>query len=232
MEAAEPFGSGIGGRSALLEVAGHPVFVKRVPLTGLELRPEHVMSTANLFGLPLCYQYGIGSAGFGAWRELAAHHLTTRWVLDGAYPGFADEFGGLDGAVAHWEGSPAVRRRLEAVGRASSSLVLFLEHLPQTLGARLAGRADAPPPPWVEDGLIRGADFMGANGFVHFDAHPADVLTDGRELYFADLGLALADGFDRHVPAALAVAGFHHRLLTDGRRTPYPAAEVARALAV
>nr|SBO96821.1 SCJ9A.18c, unknown, len: 357aa [Nonomuraea gerenzanensis] len=33
---AVPLGSGIGGTSALLEVAGSPVFVKRVPLTDLE----------------------------------------------------------------------------------------------------------------------------------------------------------------------------------------------------
>jgi len=46
--------------------AGAPVFVKRIPLTHLERRPEHAGSTANLFGLPVCYQYGVGSTGFGA----------------------------------------------------------------------------------------------------------------------------------------------------------------------
>src|SRR5690349_23866715 len=79
--AAPSLGSGIGGRSAELEVDGTRVFVKRVPLTDVELRPEHLRSTANLFELPLFYQYGVGSAGFGAWRELAAHILTTGWVL-------------------------------------------------------------------------------------------------------------------------------------------------------
>jgi hypothetical protein len=58
-------GAGIGGQVACMEVAGRPVFVKRVPLTDLERR--HPGSTANLFDLPLFYQYGIGSAGFGAW---------------------------------------------------------------------------------------------------------------------------------------------------------------------
>lgn len=119
VSSAAPLGSGIGGRAAELDVDGTRVFVKRVPLTELELRPHHVRSTANLFGLPVFYQYGIGSAGFGAWRELAAHTLTTDWVLTGAYPdfpvlhhwrvlpdsppeGFTDEFGGIEGAVAHW----------------------------------------------------------------------------------------------------------------------------------
>ena len=111
--AASPLGSGIGGRSAELDIDGTRVFVKRVPLTDLELRPENVRSTANLFGLPMFYQYGVGSAGFGAWRELAVHTMTTGWVLGNEYEGFplmyhwrvlpdsppegfADEFGGIE----------------------------------------------------------------------------------------------------------------------------------------
>lgn len=86
--AAPELGSGIGGRSTEMEVEETRVFVKRVPLTDLELRPEHVRSTANLFGLPLFYQYGAGPAGFGAWRELAAHIMTTGWVLENRYTGF------------------------------------------------------------------------------------------------------------------------------------------------
>ncbi|MFJ3951038.1 protein kinase family protein [Streptomyces libani] len=218
---AVPLGSGIGGRSAELDVEGARVFVKRVPLTDTELRPEHVRSTANLFGLPLFYQYGAGSAGFGAWRELAVHTMTTHWVLGNAYAGFplmyhwrvlpdsppegfTDEFGGLEGAVAHWEGSPAVRDRLEAIGRSSSSLVLFLEHVPHTLAGWLADHrnadvtesGDGSPYPWVAEALARGTAFLRSRGLVHFDAHFANILTDGRRLYFADFGLALSSRFD------------------------------------
>lgn len=203
--AAPELGSGIGGRRAETEVAGVRVFVKRVPLTDVELSSEHVRSTANLFELPLYYQYGVGSAGFGAWRELAAHLTTTDWVLSGEHTGFplmyhwrvlpdrapdgfVDEFGGIEGAVAHWEGSSAVRRRLEAIGRSSSSLVLFLEHIPRTLGAWLrAARDGTVTEPdldasyvWVEDALLRGTEFMSSRGLVHFDTHFANVLTDGR----------------------------------------------------
>ncbi|MFJ5842885.1 protein kinase family protein [Streptomyces shenzhenensis] len=215
--AADPLGSGIGGRSAALDVDGTRVFIKRVPLTDTELRPENARSTANLFGLPMFYQYGMGSAGFGAWRELAVHVMTTNWVLSNAYEGFplmyhwrilpdfppagfADEFGGIEGAVVHWEGSSAVRERLEAIGRSSSSLVLFLEHVPQTLADwlhdyRTAAR-DGSPYLWVEEALARGTAFMSSHGLVHFDAHFANVLTDGRLLYFADFGLALSTGFE------------------------------------
>ncbi|GHH71707.1 hypothetical protein GCM10018793_07510 [Streptomyces sulfonofaciens] len=219
--AATPLGSGIGGRSAELDVGGARVFVKRIPLTDTELRPENARSTANIFELPMYYQYGVGSAGFGAWRELAVHTMTTNWVLGDEYAGFplmyhwrvlpdsppegfTDEFGGLEGAVAHWEGSPAVRDRLEAIGRSSFSLVLFLEHVPQTLAGWLAdhGRTGVPDGGdgsllrWVEEALTGGAAFMSSRGLVHFDAHFANILTDGRQLYFADFGLALSSRFD------------------------------------
>jgi hypothetical protein len=86
-----PAGAGIGGRSTLLEVDGTRVFVKRVPLTDTERLPDHVRSTANLFDLPAFCHYGVGavgSPGFGAWRELAVHEMTTNWVLSGRFPGF------------------------------------------------------------------------------------------------------------------------------------------------
>ncbi|GLY80481.1 protein kinase family protein [Actinoallomurus iriomotensis] len=231
--AATPLGSGIGGRSGELDVAGVRVFVKRVPLTDVELRPENTRSTANLFGLPTFYHYGVGSAGFGAWRELAVHVMTTNWVLTREYEGFplmyhwrvlpdsppegfAEQFGGVDGAVAYWEGSPAVRERLEAVGRSSSSLVLFLEHVPQTLAEWLederdeatSGRSESPYP-WVDDALLRGTTFMSSRGLVHFDAHFHNILTDGRLLYFADFGLALSSGFELSAAEAEFLADHH-----------------------
>ncbi|WP_399088880.1 protein kinase family protein [Streptomyces sp. BBFR2] len=219
--AAPVHGSGVGGRRTEMEAGGRRVFVKRVPLTDLELRPEHVRSTANLFGLPLQYQYGAGSAGFGAWRELAAHLMTTAWALRGAYAGFpllyhwrvlpdrppddfADLFGGVAGTVAHWDGSAAVRHRLEAIGSSSSSLVLFLEHVPRTLTDHLgdvrrgawAEPGGAAPYLWAESELRRGTEFMSARGLVHFDAHFRNLLTEGRQVYFTDFGLALSRDFD------------------------------------
>ena len=79
---------GIGGRTTRLDVGGVPVLVKRIPLTDPERRPEHTGSTANLFGLPAFYRYGVGSTGFGARRELATHRTTTAWVRTGVSPRF------------------------------------------------------------------------------------------------------------------------------------------------
>ena len=311
-------GSGIGGRSAELDIEGTRVFIKRVPLTDAETQPRNHRSTANVFGLPMFYQYGIGSAGFGAWRELATHTMTTNWVLERQYEGFplmyhwrilpdsppggfTDEFGGIDGAVAHWDGSPAVRERLEAIDRSSRSLVLFLEYVPQTLGAWLHEQRETAAPDggtawaWAEEALARGTAFMSSHGLVHFDAHFRNILTDGRLIYFADFGLALSSGFElsaaeaqflsdhlaydrhytashllryhllgrlrddmdadmllhewiagrrpngvqpeiaaiieRHARTAIVLGNFHHRLLSESKRTPFPAAELNRAAA-
>jgi hypothetical protein len=213
VDGATSLGSGIGGSTAVLDIEGVQVFVKKVPLTEVERRPENVMSTSNLFGLPTFYQYGLGSAGFGAWRELAVHVMTTNWVLRNDYQGFPlmhhwrvlsgassavtglAEFGGLDGAVERWGGSPAVRGRLTAIRDSTVSIVLFLEYFPQTLGAWLA---DQDPAVYVtvDEALADGAAFMRANGLVHFDAHFNNILTDGRHLYFSDFGLALSARFE------------------------------------
>lgn len=211
--AATPHGTGIGGRSAELTVGGTRVFIKRVPMTDWELQPGHEGSSANIFDLPTYYQYGLGSSGFGAWRELAAHALTTSWVLDKEYVGFPlmyhwrvlpdtapDRFtyrlGGLEGAVAHWDSSPAVRHRLEAISQSASSLVLFLEYVPHTLTNWLRNhRNDTGIYLWAAKELAHGTGFMSSREFIHFDAHFSNILTDGRQIYFADLGLALSCEF-------------------------------------
>ncbi|MET9533416.1 protein kinase family protein [Streptomyces sp. NPDC006649] len=218
VDTATPLGSGIGGSSALLEVAGTPVFVKRVPLTDVELRPDHVRSTANVFGLPGFCQYGIGGPGFGAWRELAAHTMTTNWVLAGQRQGFPlmyhwrvltdtapalpEELADVERAVSYWGGGPEVRRRIEAVQQSSASLVLFLEYIPQTLHAWLTQQVRAGDETadralsLVERELVGGTAFMNDHGLLHLDAHFQNILTDGRRLYFTDYGLALSSRFD------------------------------------
>ncbi|MFB8003265.1 protein kinase family protein [Nocardia sp. NPDC056000] len=220
VDAAAPLGAGIGGKSALLDIAGTPVFVKRVPLTDLERRPKHVRSTANLFELPMFHHYGvglIGGAGFGAWRELAVHTMTTDWVLAGEHEGFPlmyhwrvlpdttplpTELADVDRAVAYWDNRPQIRHRIEALRDSSASIALFLEYIPQTLhewlneqiesGAAATDRACA----MVERELAEGVSFMNSRGLLHLDAHFWNVLTDGRRLYFADYGLALSEEFD------------------------------------
>ncbi|MEU4540768.1 hypothetical protein AB0G15_38640 [Streptosporangium sp. NPDC023825] len=69
LEHAQVMGSGIGGSSVLLDVAGVPVFAKRVLLTDVERHAGNVMSTANLFGVPAFCQYGLVEVGGPARRN-------------------------------------------------------------------------------------------------------------------------------------------------------------------
>lgn len=220
VDAAAPIGAGIGGKSALLEVAGTPVFVKRVPLTDLERQPEHVRSTANLFDVPLFCQYGvglIGGPGFGVWRELAVHTMTTNWVLAAEHESFPlmyhwrvlpdttplpEELADIDRAVAYWDGRPQVRHRIEALQDSSASIALFLEYIPQNLHEWLNAQIEAGDEAadracvMVERELAAGTAFMNSRGLLHLDAHFENILTDGQRLYFGDYGLALSSGFD------------------------------------
>lgn len=221
VDEAEPLATGIGGTTLAMVVDGCQVFAKRLRLTDLERRPECRLSTANLFQLPPCYQRNVGSVGMGAWRELAAHAMTTGWVLsqqlesfplmyhwrmlDGAAAARAaplpQELSDIEGMVSFWGGLEPVAVRLRALAGASTSIVIFLEHLPWTLSAWLAQQLAAGPVAMasacamVERGLTVDIPHMNKLGLLHGDAHFDNILTDGRRLYVADLGLATSGRF-------------------------------------
>jgi len=220
LEEATPIGTSIGGTSSLLTIGGTNIFVKKVRLTDIERRPENIMSTANLFDLPLYCQYGIGSPGFGVWRELATHTMSTNWVLAGESLNFpmmyhwrllprdtptlptSEELKELERDVKFWEGSSAVRARLLSNLNASADIVLFLEHIPDNLHCwlrkQIAEGGDAAESAciMVESNLKAITSFIKSRGLLHFDAHFMNILTDGRRLYFADFGLATGTQFE------------------------------------
>ncbi|GLY47485.1 hypothetical protein [Lentzea sp. NBRC 102530] len=245
VERAEPAGSGIGGPTASLDVEGTRVFVKRLPLTDLELRNPG--STANLHDLPVHAHYGvglIGAAGFGAWREVAVHEMTTGWVLDGSYDGFPLTYhwrvlphpdqtlpAELDQAVDYW--GPEVAPRIEDLRTATSSIAVFVEHLPHDLHDWLNACDDLESAcEMVERELAAGVEFMNSRGLLHFDGHFRNVLTDGSRLYFADYGLAISSAFeldeeeiaffaehrdyDRHYTVTHLVMWFAYALRAEG----------------
>ena len=211
---------GFGGRTAQLAVGEARVFCKLIPLTILEAQPEHYKSTANLFQLPSYYQYGIGSVGFGAWRELAAHTLASEWVVSGRHDQFplmhhwrtvqftgfasveseADEY--LTHAAAHGNDESSIRERLAALRASSSYIAIFSEHFAQTSSEWLVAQLQNARPSanaaisFTEEKAREAFDFMRGENFIHFDAHLSNILTDGARLYFADFGLALHDSFD------------------------------------
>ena len=201
---------GVGGGSVLLDVEGVPVFAKRVPITDRELAHPH--STANLYDLPTSCQYGmhrLAGPGFGAWRELAANLSVTEGVLGGegesfallhhwrvlpGRPPVAPEHRDVEAVVAQFGGDPAVRTRLEELGAAGSSLVLFLEHLPDRLAERLAdpvGEAEA-----VARQLFEAVAFLRGRELLHMDGHFGNMRADEERIYLVDLGLATSPRFD------------------------------------
>ena len=211
---ASPVHSGVGGNSALVTILNVTVFVKRVPLTDLERRPENLLTTANLFELPMFFHYRLGSPGFGAWREVVTHQMTTEWVLTGqclnfpllhhwrVLPATRPEPINQAELVRYWGNSEAVGARLEALQNASACVALFLEYIPQNLhqwlSARLAqgGQTAESAVEFVDHNLRLINAFMQAHGLTHFDAHFENILCDDERLYFSDFGLALSVLFD------------------------------------
>ncbi len=216
---ATPIPAGLGGKTALIEIANSPIFVKKVPLTDLEQLPHHFMSTASIYDLPLCYQYGIGAAGFRAWRELAVHTMTTEWVLNGECTYFPMLYHWRILANAHNESNiqfnadlekycqdlhcfSEVSKRVEDLHQAVAHMVFFVEYIPQNLYAWLnaeilkGGDVAEAAIVWTDKNLRTINEDMNTRGLLHFDEHYENILTDGKQLYLTDFGLSLSSQFE------------------------------------
>jgi tRNA A-37 threonylcarbamoyl transferase component Bud32 len=209
------------GKNQVLEIGGRKVFIKRVPITDLEY--QNSFSTENFYHLPLYYNYGVGSAGFGVFRELIAHIKTTNWVLSGectSFPllyhyrilPFSGEHAPFDEAenqnyVSYWGGDSNIGRYIKDRSEAKHELVLFLEYFPYVLSNYLPGNAVQTPQ--ILSDLFSTVNFLRKNDFIHFDAHYNNILTDGERAYLTDFGLVLdkdyltsqteIDFFERHI---------------------------------
>ena len=210
---------GIGGSSVLIRLDNLPVFVKKIPISEMELQSNNFMSTANIFNLPLCYQYGIGSTGFGAWREIAAHIMTTNWVITGMHPNFPIMYHWriiqdseekkisnfkqerIDEHVAFWENSENIRQRIKSNISALHNVYVFMEYLPynlyQWLEKKITDKNDEAIHiiKSIELQLKESNIFMKSQGFFHMDGHFKNILTDGKILYYSDFGLAISHLF-------------------------------------
>lgn len=219
VEKATVLNTGIGGTTAFLQIDDTPVFVKMVPLTELESHSENYMSTRNAFNLPPYCHYGIGSPGAGVWREVAAHTMTTNWVLARQCENFplmyhwrvlksperrnpiSEELSDVSKMVEFW-GTSKIRDRIEALEQSNYNVVLFCEYVPYNLhnwlteqvamGENAANSAFA----MLDSNLLSTVSFMNANGLLHFDVHFNNVLTDGHRVYISDFGLATSSRFE------------------------------------
>jgi hypothetical protein len=233
------------GASCTIHLDGSPVFVKRLPLTDVEV--AHPRSTKNRFRLPTYYSYGVGSAGFTSWRELVAHELTTdiegfpdllhtrvmpRTAKQRDLPWTAD------GYVQYWNGNARIGEYMAARAAAEREVWVVLGHVPITANA------------WLWDNQRRVDELLASVfeivhrlrdlGIVHFDTHLGNVITDGTTWRLTDFGLAVADGFElsaderrfadrhRHYDLGLSVGSLGQLLMGHlGLRRP---AELAAAI--
>ena len=196
------------GRNHIVEIGESKVFVKRVAVTALE--QENMFSTRNLYDLPIHYNYGVGSAGFGVFRELVAHIKTTNWVLNDEIANFpllyhyrfmpftgehqARDPEKLQEYVTYWGGNENIEQFMRARTNAQVELVLMLEYFPHPMHKWFVDNLEQVG--WVLDDLRTTVDFLRQNDIVHFDANFWNMLTDGERLYLTDFGLVLDRNFD------------------------------------
>jgi len=203
------------GATSTFSLGFDEVFVKRLPLTDIEA--AHPYSTRNHFELPTVYSYGIGSAGFGAWRELAAlqavsgvsgfpvqlhHRVMPRSSPPQPLPWSEGDY------VEYWGGSSAVGDYLQARNSATQELWIVLEHA--------GSRADlwlAENPEGVTDVLGQVFDAISelrSRDMVHFDAHWANVITDGAHCRLVDFGLAMSANMELSETERTFLSGHLH----------------------
>jgi len=191
------------GENSTIKISGHKIFVKSVPLTQKEF--DHSFNTKNLYRLPLFYNYGVGSAGFGAFRELSCHIKTTNWVLSDEHHNFPLLYHYLiipnlnnkkslkpvdpKEYIKSWNGSKNIERYITERKKSQYQIVLFLEHIPFTLSSwmrKKSGHINQ-----FSKKIYKTLDFLNKQKIIHFDAHWDNLLTDGHEVYLTDFGLCL-----------------------------------------
>jgi hypothetical protein len=200
-----------------IDIARSKVFIKRIPLTDVEY--EHMFSTSNIHDLPTYYNYGFGSAGLGVFRELVTHIKITNWVLDGSSASFpllyhyrvipaASEPTEVDAErharyVEYWGANANIGKYLLDRASAKHELVLFLERFPHTVAAWLLEQPRKVPQ--VIADMQAAISFLRGKGIIHFDTDFFNMLSDGKQAYLADFGLAL----DKQFALSPAEEAFH-----------------------
>lgn len=217
--AADPIGFGIGGRSAELDIDGTRVFVKRIPLTDVEMRSENVVF--------LEYLPRTLSAWLSGHRDAvppSGDSSPYPWVEEALARGAA--FMSPHGLVhfdAHFRNILTDGQLLYFAdfGLALSSDFELSEAEAEFLSNHLAYDRY-----YTASHLLRYHLPGGTRGEMAHDAFLQQWIA-GRQPDHVPPEIAAI--IDRHAKAAVILDNFHHRLLTGSKRTPFPAAEMERA---
>ncbi|MEV0335229.1 hypothetical protein [Nocardia sp. NPDC050717] len=157
--------------------------------------------------------YGVGGPAFGAWRELAAHVMTTNWVLTGEFAGFPvmyhwrilPDSAPLPEELADIDRGLAISSRFEV---ANDERAFFDRHrnYDRCYAAMYTGQ-------WLV------AEFFGA-GRAQREASLRAYAAGGVPTGIPDTAAAIRT---RDAPVAVAMTEFFDLLRYETRRAPYPA---------
>lgn len=196
------------GINHLVTLAGKKIFVKRIPITKTEY--ENQYSTKNHFNLPTYYSYGVGSAGFGSFRELHTHIKTTNWVLNDELENFPLMYHYRIIAktqknkpvdlkkhkkyVKFWNSNKNIDRYVLARREAQYEIILFLEYFPYVVREWLPKNIDQFES--LNKDLKEITNFLKKKSLIHFDIHLSNLMSDGKKTYLIDYGLCLDKEFE------------------------------------
>jgi hypothetical protein len=149
------------------------------------------------------YAYGVGSAGFTSWRELATHEATSKCagfpellhqrVMPRTAPARVLPWS-REQYVEYWRGSAAIARFMAARDAATQEIWVVLDQHPHTAQSWLLDNQHA-----IDDLLgqvFERVEELHALGIVHFDVHLNNIVGDGATWHLTDFGLAMAHTFE------------------------------------
>lgn len=196
------------GTNQIIKLGNKKVFVKRIPITDLEYKNQ--FSTKNLYKMPCYYNYGVGSAGFGVYRELLTHIKTTNWVLDGSIENFplmyhyrilpvskkTNKINMIkhNQYVNYWNSNKNISKYILDRSKANYEMILFLEYIPYTFSTWILKNVNKLDKVMKE--MQTTISFLRKNGVIHFDMHLQNIVTDGEKTYLTDFGLVLDKQFE------------------------------------
>lgn len=196
------------GMNHVLKFGRAKVFAKRIVITDLEY--ENLFSTRNFYRLPMYYNYGVGSAGLGVFRELIALIKTTNLVLAGEVEEipllyhyrilpFGGEHPKVDKKrhaqyVKYWNNNKQVGQYRLDRAKAKYELAMFCEYIPHELGGWFNKNSDRGE--MVINSMKNAINCLVKNGIIHFDVHWGNIMTDGNRAYLADFGLVQDKSFN------------------------------------
>lgn len=188
------------------KINGYDVFMKKIPLTTLEY--NNMFDTANLYNLPIFYNYPIGSAGINCFRELTMHIKTTKWILEGKIKNFIMMYHyriikkkihvinkiqkeNINKKVkTKWNNNKNIKNYLMERLNASYEIIIVMEYFPITLNEWL--KQDITNVYSYIKQIYPLLKFLQEQSIIHFDSHSNNfVVSKEGIIYIIDFGLVL-----------------------------------------